>query len=59
MKGGNMNMSANLKTVSCDPICGFMVRSHDTKEIIDIIKDHAKHVHNMKITDNEVKAKMK
>lgn len=43
-----------LKSVSCDPTCGFMVRSHDDKELTDIVKTHAKKAHNMDMTDEEI-----
>lgn len=35
-------MAEALKEVSCDPKCGFSVKSHDEKEIMDIVKQHAK-----------------
>jgi predicted small metal-binding protein len=52
-------MTAELKSVSCDPQCGFMVQSHDEKELTDIVIAHAKKAHNMDITANDVKAKIK
>jgi predicted small metal-binding protein len=54
-----VDKSLSLKEVTCDPSCGFMVRSHDEKELTEIVKSHAKNAHNMSITDNDVKAKMK
>jgi predicted small metal-binding protein len=48
-----------LKSVSCDPTCGFKVRSHDEKELISIVKTHAKKAHNMDLTDKQVKDMMK
>ena len=48
-----------LKSVSCDPACGFMVRSHDEKELASIVIQHAKKAHNMKLTEKQVKEKMK
>jgi predicted small metal-binding protein len=51
-------MDKKLKRVSCDPMCGFMIQSHDEKEIIEDVKMHAKKVHNMTTTDNDIKAKM-
>ena len=47
------------KSVTCDPQCGFMVRSHDEKELTEIVKMHAKKQHNMEMTDKDVQAKMK
>jgi predicted small metal-binding protein len=52
-------MAAALKQVECDPKCGFLIRSHDEKEVIEIAKEHAKKSHNMTITDKEIKAMMK
>lgn len=49
----------NLKSISCDPICGFEVRSHSTREAIDIAKKHAKDAHKMKASDSELKKMMK
>lgn len=48
-----------LKSVSCDPACGFSVRSHDEAEIVDIVKVHAKAHHQMELTDQKVKEMMK
>jgi len=48
-----------LKSVSCDPTCGFKVQSHDEQELTDIVIAHAKKAHNMDITAKDVKAKMK
>jgi predicted small metal-binding protein len=52
-------MDKSLKEVTCDPMCGFMVRSHDEKELSEIVKAHAKNVHNMSITESDVKVKMR
>jgi predicted small metal-binding protein len=48
-----------LKSVSCDPKCGFMVRSHNEKELLSVVKAHAKKMHNMTMTDKQVKEMMK
>lgn len=48
-----------LKSVTCDPTCGFMVRSHDEKELISMVKEHSKNIHNKDLTDKEVMAMMK
>ncbi len=52
-------MAEELKQVACDPACGFMIRSHDEKEIIEIVKQHAEKVHKMKVTEKDVKDKIK
>jgi predicted small metal-binding protein len=66
MKKGEMKKDAmmkegkpGLKSVSCDPDCGFMVRSHDESEIISLVKEHAKKQHSKDVTDKEVMAMMK
>ncbi len=48
-----------LKSVTCDPKCGFMVRSRNEKEIISVIKAHAKKMHKMTMTDKQVKDMIK
>ena len=48
-----------LKSLSCDPSCGFMVRSHDEKEAMSMMKSHAKKVHKMDMTDKQMKEMMK
>ena len=48
-----------LKSVTCDPACGFMVRSHSEKELISMVKMHAKKMHNKTVTDKDVKEMMK
>jgi predicted small metal-binding protein len=52
-------MAETLKKVECDPKCGFMVRSHDEKEIIELAIQHAKKFHKMTITEKDVKAMVK
>jgi predicted small metal-binding protein len=52
-------MAENMKKIECDSPCNFSVKSHDEKEIIEIVKQHAKKMHNMTITDDDVKGKIK
>ena len=52
-------MDADLKKIECDPTCGFMVRSHDEKELVEIATRHAKNAHNMTVTEKDAKDKMK
>ncbi len=52
-------MTGTLKKIECDPTCGFMIRSHDEKELIDIVTRHAKKSHNMNISEKDVKEKIK
>jgi predicted small metal-binding protein len=48
-----------LKSVSCAPECGFMVQSHDEKELTDIVIKHAKSAHNKDLTEADVTGMMK
>jgi predicted small metal-binding protein len=52
-------MSDTLKKIECDSTCGFMVRSHDEKELIEIATQHAKKSHNMTVAEKDIKAKIK
>ena len=54
----NLAKSESLKTVSCPPECGFMCRSHDEKELIEIVKTHAKNAHGKLLTDEQVRSFM-
>jgi predicted small metal-binding protein len=54
-----VRMAEKLKKIECDPKCGFLVRSHDEKEIIEIATQHAKKSHNMAITEKDVKGMLK
>jgi len=47
-----------LKKVSCDPVCGFEVQSHDEKELTGIVVKHAKHAHDKDMSEPEVKDMM-
>jgi predicted small metal-binding protein len=64
-KGDKMEMAKEessmgaLKSVSCDDKCGFMVRSRSEKEITSVVKNHAKKVHKMEMTDKQIKDMMK
>ena len=48
-----------MKTVSCPAPCEFSVRSHDEKEIISIVKMHAKKKHKKDMTDKQIREMMK
>ena len=50
---------ATMKSVSCDPACGFQVRGHDEAELIDIVRTHAKKMHNMDMSEADVRKMMK
>jgi predicted small metal-binding protein len=48
-----------LKSVACDPSCGFECKSHNEKELISIVKTHAKKMHKMEMSDAKIKEMMK
>jgi predicted small metal-binding protein len=48
-----------MKSITCDPECGFMVRSHDENEVMDVAKKHAKDMHEMDASEEELKGMMK
>jgi len=50
---------AKLKQIECDPDCGFLVRSHDEKEVMSIGATHAKKMHKMSPSQAEIKAMVK
>jgi predicted small metal-binding protein len=58
-KKGVRTMAEKLKKIECDPTCGFMVRSHDEKELIEIGTQHAKKIHGMTIAKKDMKAMIK
>lgn len=47
-----------LKQINCGPECGFMIRSHDEKEIIEITRKHVKQFHGMDMSEQEVRKDM-
>jgi predicted small metal-binding protein len=53
-----MKMS-DLKKIECDPNCGFIVQSHDEKEVLDVAKKHAKEKHAMDATEKQLRGMMK
>jgi predicted small metal-binding protein len=51
-------MAANLKKIECEPECGFMVRSHDENEIVNLALSHVSNIHNMRSTPVEMRGKI-
>ena len=47
-----------LMQIKCDPVCGFMVRSHNEQEILRMGKQHVTEKHKMKMTDKELRSQM-
>jgi predicted small metal-binding protein len=53
-------MAENLKSISCEPTCGFMVRSHDENELVEMIKAHVAKKHpGTEMTEEDIKAMIK
>lgn len=48
-----------MKVGTCSPECGFMVRSHNEGEVMEVVKTHAKKQHNMDMSDKDAMAKIK
>lgn len=49
-----------LSEISCDPSCGFTVRSHDKEEVINLAKQHVEKKHpGMKVTREQLSAMAK
>jgi len=48
-----------LKSVTCDPACGFSVKSHDESELVSIVQMHAKKHHDKDLSEADVKKMMK
>jgi predicted small metal-binding protein len=54
------NLKTEFKKLECDPVCGFMARSHDEKELIKIGLEHAKKFHKkIMLTEKDLKAMIK
>ena len=52
-------MAGPLKSISCDPGCGFSIQSRDEKEVLSVTKNHVKKVHHMDITEKKAREMMK
>lgn len=55
---GVILMDNTMKKIECDPVCGFMVRSHDEKEIMGIALTHAKNVHQMNVSEKDMQKRL-
>lgn len=51
-------MEDKLMSVSCDPMCGFKVQSHDMDELRSIVKAHVMEKHGKSLTDEEINGMM-
>ena len=48
-------MASKLWKIECDPVCGFLIRSHAANEVYDSAVRHCKSVHSKVITLAEAK----
>lgn len=51
--------SGAMHSVACPDPCSFEVKSRDEKELMSIVKAHAKKHHKMALTDAKIKEMMK
>lgn len=52
-------MAEKLLKIECDPKCGFMVQSHDEKEVIDVAREHARKKHGMSVSEKDAREMLK
>ena len=52
-------MAEAMKKIECPLPFNFSVKSHDEKEIVEMVKQHAKRIHNMEISEKEIQAMIK
>ena len=53
-------MEGVLKQLSCDPVCGFLLKDHDEAEIMDLGMRHVKNSHpDMNVTSDQLKGMIK
>jgi predicted small metal-binding protein len=53
-------MEKKLKSITCDPMCGFLVRSHDEEELIEMALAHGNKKHpEMKMTKDQIRSMIK
>jgi predicted small metal-binding protein len=48
-----------LKMAACPPECGFACTSRDEKELVEVLKTHAKTHHDMDLTDEQARGMIK
>ena len=53
-------MKGQMKMITCDPMCAFMLKDHEEMELVDLAMRHAKNAHpDMNMSMAEVKAQIK
>ena len=59
MPAAGAEKGAAMHSVTCPDPCSFSIKSRDEKELIAIVKAHAKKVHHMALNDKKIKEMMK
>ncbi len=54
-----MQSKTKLVRVECDPMCGFIIQSHDKSEVKKYTVEHVKNSHNKEMSDKDVEKAMK
>lgn len=52
-------MVNQLKLITCDRTCGFLIQGKDTKEIVHLFEMHALQSHQMKLAHNDIGRKVR
>jgi predicted small metal-binding protein len=50
-------MTTELKKIECP--CGFAVQGHDEREVVDLVRNHAKKSHNHDLSESELRQAMR
>lgn len=54
------NMADNkLKEIDCSPECGFMIRSHNEHEVVQMATQHVKEAHHKNPSEQDMKKSMR
>jgi predicted small metal-binding protein len=54
-----MDENDGLVEASCDPKCGFLLRTHSLDEAKRFVIDHAEKIHNMEMSEQEAEETIK
>lgn len=48
-----------LKEIDCSPECGFMIRSHNEHEVVQMATQHVKEAHHKNPSEQDMKKSMR
>lgn len=54
-----MAQTGEMKKLECPSPCNFSIKSHDEKEIVKMVMQHAQEKHNMKVTEQDLQKMIK